>query len=817
MAVSTRRFRHTGPWLLGFAAIAAGAVSVGLSGPARSAQAAPAAGSAQEWQGYLDANCVACHSERVKAGDLVLEKAALAPVADKADLWERVIRKVSSGEMPPPSVPRRPDAHQSAAFVAWLTRTLDEHAAAHPDAGRPTLRRLTRVEYSNAVRDLLAVDIDPGAQLPPDAVANGFNNSGDALSLSPLLLERYMQIARQVTRLAVGDMTLPRTVHTLTPPERQDYWRAGLPFGARGLPATEHYFPADGDYVIRVFTDLYSGLRNSGGRLPETEGVRFFQQRVKVTAGAHRVSVTVPEEGAAAQGPIADIPGWAGGLGGPLDPLRSATPKPTLDIRLDGRRVGRFQVSPPSPVELGTPISVTPGAPWIRRVEIDGPYDPAGPGQTESRRRLFVCTPKAAREEEACARRILTPVTRRAFRREVAARDVEPFMAIYRKARERVDFEGAIQQALQGVLVSPAFLLRIEQDPRGAAPGRNHALEGHELATRLSFFLWSSIPDDRLLDAARSGRLTRPAVLEAETRRMLADPRAAALVDNFGMQFLGLQDLARTAPDKRLYPNFSATLAEDMGQEARLFLRSVLLGNRGVVDLVAADYSYLNERLARHYGVPGVVGPQFRRVGFGADSPRGGVLGMGAVLLVTSHQTTTSPVMRGKWVLANLLNQPPAPPPPGVPALVAATPSGRPLTGREQMEQHRTNPVCSSCHARMDPFGFALENFGVVGDWRTADDWGAVNAAVTMPDGSSFAGPVGLKRRLASHPDDFARAMTERLMTDAPGRRLTGADAPTVRAIVAEAQPGGYRFQDLVVELVKSTQFRMRRTGDNVL
>lgn len=817
MAASARRFRQTGLWLVGLAAVAVGAASVGLSGPANSAQTPSAAASAQEWQGYIDANCVACHSERIKAGDLVLEKAALAPIAARADLWERVIRKVEAGEMPPPSVPRRPDAHQSAAFVAWLTRTLDEHAAASPDAGRPTIRRLTRVEYSNAVRDLLAVDVDPGAQLPPDALAYGFNNNGDALSLSPLLLERYMQSARQVTRLAVGDRTLPRTVHALTPPERQDYWRAGLPFGARGLPATEHYFPADGEYVIRVFTDLYSGLRNSGGRLPETEGVRFFQQRVKVTAGPHRVSVTVPEEGAVAQGPIADLAGWAGGLGGPLDPMRSGTPKPTLDIRLDGQRVGRFQVASPSAVELGTPISVTPGAPWLRRVEIDGPYDATGPGRTPSRDRLLVCTPRAAREEEGCARRIIASVTRRAFRREVAARDVEPFMAIYRRARDRADFEGAIQQALQGVLVSPAFLLRIEQDPRGARPGRNHALQGHELATRLSFLIWSSIPDDRLLDAARSGRLTRPAVLEAEARRMLADPKASALVDNFGMQFLGLQDLASAAPDKRLYPNFSATLNEDMAQEARLFLRSVLLADRSVVDLVGADYTYLNERLARHYRVPGVVGPQFRRVAFGANDPRGGVLGMGAVLLATSHQTTTSPVLRGKWVLTNLLNQPPSPPPPGVPPLVAATPSGRPLTGREQMEVHRTNPVCASCHARMDPFGFALENFGVVGDWRARDDWGPVNAVVAMPDGSTFSGPTGLKHRLASRPDEVARAMTERLMTYALGRRLTGGDAPAVRAIVAEAKPGGYRFQDLVVELVNSTQFRMRRTGDNVL
>jgi hypothetical protein len=628
-----------------------------------------------------------------------------------------------------------------------------------------------------------------------------------------LLMEKYLQAARRVTRLALGDATLPRANYSFQPPERQDLWREGLPFGARGLPDTEHYFPQSGEYNIRVFTDLYGF-----GRLPDTEGQRFFQKRVFVEAGSHHVSAMVPEESAFPQGPIPDIPGWAGGIGGPLDPLRVATRPPLLDLRLDGKRIARFEIKPPTISELGTPVSVTPGSPWIRRLEIDGPYNPAGAGRTASRERILTCAPKAAREEAACAQRILTGIARRAFRREVSARDVAPFMAIYGDARPGSNFEGALQQALSAVLVAPDFLLRVERDPTRAKPGQNYALNDYELATRLSFFLWSSIPDERLLDLAKAGRLRNDQVLERETRRMLADPRATALVDNFGMQFLGLQDIRAFMPDKTIYPDFNTTLRDDMEQEAKLLLREVLLNNRSVTDLLGANYSFLNQRLAEHYGVPGVSGSRFRRVTFGPNDPRGGVLGLGAVLLTSSHPYATSPVLRGKWVLASLLNQPPSPPPPGVPALEPTAPSGRILTGREQMEQHRTNPVCSSCHARMDPFGFALENFDVTGRWRDKDEGGPVNPEVALPDGSAFSGPAGLRQRLVSRREDFAQAMTERLMVYALGRGLAGGDGPTVRKIVTEMNSDEYRFDNLVIQLVKSTQFRMRKKeADDVL
>lgn len=786
-------------------------VAVGADGGAKAIPSST--GSAAEWQTYLEANCLACHSSRMKAGDLVLERTALEPVGTQAEVWEKVIRKLEAGEMPPPSVRRRPDAHQTAAFVAWLTRTLDEHAAAQPDAGRPAIRRLTRVEYSNAVRDLLAIDVDPSAQLPPDAIVGGFNNNGDVLSLSPLLMEKYMQSARRVTRLAFGDPSLPRANYSFKPPERQDLWREGLPFGVRGLPDTEHYFPQSGEYSIRVFTDLYSL-----GRLPEVEGQRFFQHRVFVEAGSHRISAVVPQENAFAQGPIPDIPGWAGAMGGPLDPLRTATRLPLLDLRLDGKRIARFEIKPPTGGELGTPGTVTPGSPWIRRMEIDGPYNATGTGSTPSRARLLTCAPKSAREEGPCAQRALAAFTRRAFRREVSSRDVAPFMAIYADARRETTFEGAVRQAMEAVLVSPDFLLRVEHEPARAKPGQNYTLDNYDLATRLSFFLWSSIPDDRLLDLAKAGRLRDERVLEREARRMLADPRASALVDNFGMQFLGLQDIQAFVPDKAKYPDFNTTLREDMEEEAKLLVRNIFLNDRSVTELLSADYSYLNERLAAHYGVPGVSGSRFRRVTFAPDEPRGGVLGLGAVLMTTSHTFATSPVLRGKWVLASLLNQPPSPPPPGVPALEPNAPSGRVLTGREQMEQHRTNPVCSSCHARMDPFGFALENFDVTGRWRVKDEGGPVNPDVSLPDGAAFSGPLGLKQRLVSRQDDFARSMTERLMTYALGRSLAGADGPTVRKIVSEAKADDYRFQSLVIELVKSAPFRMRKKGpDNVL
>ena len=741
----------------------------------------------------------------------MLEGAALAPIPANADIWEKVIQKLGAGEMPPPTVRNRPDPHQTAMLIGWLSSTLDKDAALHPQAGPPTLRRLTRVEYANAVRDLLAIEFDSAERLPPDTIFHGFNNNGDSLSMSPLLLEKYVEAARQVSRLAVGDRSLPRTVYTFTPPQRQDSWQAGLPFGARGMPAVSHYFPADGTYLIRVFTDLYGG-----GRLPDTKGTRFFEQRVTVRAGAHRISAMVPEEGAFPEGPIGDLPGWGGIIGGPLDPLRTATRRPVLDIRLDGKQVGHFEINPPSAAELGTPTTVTPGSPWIRRVELDGPYDPSGPGTTASRSRIFICAPTAAQAQDACASRILAAVARRAFRREVGASDVNPFLTVYRKARASMEFDGSIQQALQAVLVSPGFLFRVEHDPDGMKPGQTYALDDYELATRLSFFLWSSIPDDRLLDLARTRQLHQQSVLARETRRMLADPRASALVNNFGMQFLGLEDLSSVAPDRIAYPAFNTTLRDDMGQEARLFLRNILLGNRSVVQLIGANYTYLNERLAGQYGIAGVTGPEFRQVAFKPGDARGGVLGMGAVLMVTSHTNVTSPVLRGKWVLSNLLNQPPSPPPPsGVPPLVATNGSGKVLTGRQQIEQHLISPVCASCHARMDPFGFALENFDVMGRWRTQDEGGEISAGVALPTGEAFSGPVGLKQTLLAHPDDFARAVTERLMIYALGRQLTGHDAPAIRKIVAQTRGGGYRFNDLVIALIDSTQFRMRTKGAN--
>ena len=797
----------------GFAATAMAATMAQIDNPA-----APGGMTAATGQAFIDGNCIACHSNTAHVAGLTLEKAALSPIGPNAATWEKVVAKLQAGEMPPPNVKTRPDPHQTAALVSWLIGSLDKFAATNPDAGRPVVRRLTRAEYSNAVRDLLAIDVKPGDELPPDVVAFSFNNNGDALSLSPLLLDKYLRVARQVVRLATGDPALPKTLYSypkpdkahdwyvFQPPDTQRIWRDGVPFGANGGFSFTYYFPADADYDIRVY--LGSTV------IPDSQnaiGHRTFTLRTHVTAGSHMVAAMIAQEHALPEGPIPQYDGSAGALGGPIDPLVTTGMLPLLDVRLDGKRIQRFEVKPTSMVDLETPIGTNPGMPAVRTVEIEGPHNAKGVPRTPSRARIFVCHPASSRDETPCAERILSTVLRRAFRHDVSAADVKPFLTIYRKARERHDFEEGIRGALTAVLVSPRFLYRIEDDPQTVAVGRNYPIGDFELASRLSFFLWSSIPDEHLMAAARAGKLRNPKILNQEVVRMLADPKAAALVDNFGMQFLGLQDLDEFMPDKAVYPTFKVTLRDEFQEETKLFLRNIFMENRSIVDLVNANYSYLNEDLAQHYGVSGVFGDEFRRVTFKPDQPRGGVLTQGSVLLVTSHEDVTSPVFRGKWVLTNLLNQPPPNPPPNVPPIVATDPGGKPLTGREQLELHRKSPVCASCHTRMDPFGLSLENFDVTGAWRVKDEGGAVNAAVAMPDGSEWTGVSGLKDRLSGRPEQLANAFAGRLLVYALGRRLEAADQPTVRDIVRKAAAHGYRFDDIVTGVVDSVQFRMRR------
>lgn len=799
--------RRAVPGRTGLAALAAavGASALALASAASGSETsgdASASAEAAQWQAFVNSNCTTCHSEQMRSGDLVLAGVPLTPVGRNARIWERVVAKVSGGEMPPPTVRNRPDPHDSAAFVAYLTGELDRYAAGNPDPGRAVIRRLTRVEYNNAVRDLLDIEMDLVEELPPDMLTLGFENIGESLNVSSLTLERYARAARLVSRAAVSDGSLPELSFSVAGPDIQRGWSSEIPLGTRGGAVLEGYFPKAGDYAVRIYVD--------GRPTSLVEGQRLFTANVTLDAGSHRIAAVFPEESQVAEGPIRNLFGNGGRIGGPLNDTGIGTALPVFDLRIDGAFVRRFEVQPSGDLsEIGRSDA---GAPTVRLLEVTGPVEERPLGDTRPLSRIFICAPENASEELPCAREILSPVVRRAFRRDISPAELNAAVAVYERARERgTSFEIGIQEAIQSVLVSPDFLFRIVEDPEDGVAGQSYAINDFDLASRLSFFLWSSIPDDRLLDLASAGRLNDPAVLEREVARMLDDPRADAMVNNFGMQFLGLGELEELEPDTQIYPAFEESMKELFVEETRLFLRDIMRSNHSVVDIVGADYTYLNPVLAEHYGVEGVRGPGFRKVTFGKDAVRGGILGQGSVLTATSHPNVTSPVLRGKWVLTSLLDQPPAPPPPGVPALEPENEHGKLLTGREQMEMHRTNPVCSSCHARMDPFGFALENFDVTGAWRTSDEAGPVDAAVGLPTGAEFTSVVGLRNYLVSHDRDLARAFTSRLMTYALGRRLEAGDHAVVRQILNDTESENYRFRAIVLELVKSVPFRQRR------
>jgi hypothetical protein len=732
-----------------------------------------------------------------------LENSELSQPASRPEVWEKVILKLKAGEMPPAGLPR-PDSGSLAAFTTGLIHDLDTAAGNAPYAGRSVIRRLNRLEYANAIRDLLAIELPVASELPPDGIAAGFDNIGDALSMSPLLVEQYLKVARRISEYAVGVGDPSPVTESFPAPEAQSGWLGpGMPFGTRGGVRVQYYFPRDGEYSLRAFLGKEA--------LPPIEGVRFFQTRVQMTAGTHVVIATFPDEFAEREGPVPNVSGLGGAaLGGPLDTRGSAI-HPTLEFRVDNRRVKLSEIGGLSVGEAA--FAGEPGPPTMDRMEISGPYNAKGASETPSRRRIFVCEPAGAADEPACAAKILSTIARRAFRRDVTAADVKPYLAQYSAARREHSFDFAIAAALRDILLAPDSLFRLEFDPPGAAPGSAQKVSDWELATRLSFFLWSTIPDDELLDAARSGRLREKAVLERQLRRMLADSRAASLADNFAEQWLGLRALADIKPDRTVYPDYDGALRAGFEQETRLFVRSIFRENRSVLDLIGADYSYLNEKLAKAYGVPGVIGPGFRRVSLASHPERGGLLGQGSILLLTSHTTKTSPVLRGKWILANLLNSPPPPPPPGVPPLEESAANGQKLTTRQQVERHRKDPVCASCHVRMDPLGFALENFDVVGKWRSRDAGGEIDASAVLPGDPGFSGPRGLKRFLLSHPDQLAAAAVARLLAYALGRELDLRDQPTIRRIMRDTEASGYRFADLVSAVVNSVPFQMKQAA----
>jgi cytochrome c553 len=780
-------------WLLAASLVLSGVVR----GPRQDRQVAVASAQAptSSAESLVRTYCLSCHNDQLKTAGLSLQNIDLANVSEHAAVWEKVARKLRSGEMPPSNVRARPDARAAALVVTQLEDALDRAAAAHPDPGRAPVHRLNRAEYSNAVRDLLAVDVRPGEWLPVDDSGYGFDNIAAVLSTSPALLDRYMAAARKVSRLAVGDLTQKPAEEIYdakrdpnTGP-RNEQLNDDLPFDSRAGMTVKHYFPLDAEYVFKV---RFTGVQTEGDDA-ETDP---FQVRVPVRAGLHTIGVAAPRENLKAEreAPI--------GAGGPGAGRPAADVPSPVDLRLDGARVKRFDVRA--------------SAPDVTKLIVGGPYNATGRGESPSRQIIFSCHPARPAQESPCARTILTALAHRAFRRPVTGADVDPLLAFYTRARATADFDSGIQAAIETMLVSPEFLFRIEHDPP-AGPGTPaaavHRVSDIELASRLSFFLWSTIPDAELLGLAERGRLRDAAVLEQQVRRMLEDPRADALVANFAGQWLHLRNVQTAKPDPVIFP-FDEALRQSFETETSLFVSSIFREDRSLLDLLSADYTFLNQRLAEHYGIPRVYGSQFRRVTL-TDGNRRGLLGQGSILTVTSYPNRTSVVQRGKWILENLLGTPPPPPPPDVPELKAA-PHGKLLSMREQMQVHRANAVCAACHARMDPIGFALENYDGVGRWREEDAGAAIDATGKLPDGTEFSGPAGLNDLLLTkYRVEFVQTATEKLLTYALGRGVEFHDYPAIRTITRAAARDNFRMSSLILAIVQSPSFQLRKGSES--
>lgn len=748
------------------------------------------------WRQGIAKSCVECHGAEKPKGKLNLESILADEPALHAPAWEKVVRRLRTRQMPPAGR-KRPSEETYGEMISGLEAALDAAAQAKPDPGRTdTIRRLTRLEYQNAVRDLLDLEIDAAALLPPDESSHGFD-SATAGTLSPTLLERTLSAAEKISALAVGKRGRSpggdtfRVPPDVTQEERMD----GLPPGTRGGTKIRTTFPQDGDYEIRVRLardrdELVEGLTEEHELvvLLDRKLVKRFTVKPpgKDPHGHSRVDAHL-----AARIPVA---------GGPHDLgvtfLKKASPvvetlRQPYEAHFNTHRHPRL-------------------TPAVYEVSITGPYDPRGPGDSPSRRRIFRATPKAPGEEEACAKTILAPLMRRAYRRPVAEADLDRVLRYYREARKGTDFETGIEAALSAILVSHDFLFRVEREPAGVPPGTAYRLNDFELASRLSFFLWSSIPDDELLELAERGELGRPDTLEKQARRMLADPRSRTLVTSFAAQWLHLRNLEQAVPDGRLFPDFDDNLRQAMRRETELHFEEIVREDRSVLGLLQSGHTYLNERLAKHYGIPHVYGTHFRRVELDPAHRRGGVLRQGSVLTVTSYATRTSPVLRGKWVLENLIGTPPPPPLPDVPALDETAVSAS-LPVRERLKKHRENPACASCHRTIDPVGFALENYDAVGRWRLLEADRPVDATGGLPDGSEFEGVGGLEAALLRRPEVFVTALTEKLLTFALGRGVGHHDGPAVRGAVRAARSDNDRFSALVCGIVKSVPFRMRR------
>ncbi len=746
--------------------------------------------------------CVSCHSEKLKTGGLVLEHLDVSNVSANARVWEKVIRKVETGSMPPLGMPR-PDQRTLTGFTGYLATALDQAAADKVNPGRTLIHRLNRTEYANVIKDLLALDIDVSNLLPPDDSADGFDNIAQVLTISPALLERYLSASAKVSALAVGDPSIApiTTTYRVKPDLSQDQNIEGLPVGTVGGIVFQHNFPLDGEYAIepkisRSILGIVHGMEDHhslevtldgkrvrlaqfGGLEDDTkshlEGTRTadlvdarFAFRLPVKAGPHTIGVAF---------------------------LRPTVAQ-TAEVWQQYQRTA-------------IDSNETKGAPHLDKVNVTGPFQATGPGDTPSRRAIFICRPAPGADALPCARRILGELARRAYRRPVNDNDLEDLLSFYQRGRNnKGTFDQGIEMALRRLISGPEFVFRLEADPANAPANAPYRISDLELASRLSFFLWSTIPDNQLLTLASQGKLKDPAILEQQVQRMLADPRSQALVENFAAQWLQLRNIRGLVPDPDVFPDFDDNLRSSLVKETEMLFSSIMKEDRPVGDLLTADYTFVNERLARHYGIPNIYGARFRRVHLDNEVRRG-LLGQGSILALTSVAIRTSPVARGKWVLTNLIGTPPPPPPPNVPAL-PENKGGKTQSMRERMTAHRANPFCASCHKTMDPIGFSMENFDAVGRYRLKDGDNQIDAADVMFDGTKVDGAVGLRNFLTARPEVFVQTFTEKLLTYAIGRAVDYYDMPAVRKIIRDAAPNNYKFSSVVTGIIRSAPFQMR-------
>ena len=795
--------------VLVFAAVSAAQTPQAQASHSQASQSTAQFGTEASQRAFINQYCAYCHNDQTKSGQMSLSKLDLVHISKNGDLPEKMIRKLRVGLMPPPGMPRPKPAVLNA-FATSLETAVDREAALHPYPGRPPLHRLNRTEYANSVRDLLNVDVDVSGLLPTDDMSHGFDNMADALTMSPALMEGYIRAAGRISREAVGDLSARAITKTYSLPRIESQTRhvEGTPLGTRGGIAVVHDFPADGDYVFKL--GFYYAATGSLYGANQGKG-----QQIEVAVNGARVA-------------LIDVnPGWT--------LAKDGVKTPPIHIKAGPQRISAsFLRLTDGPIEdeyrmveqtlVDTQVGALPGMttiPHLHELSVTGPMKVAGISDTPSREKIFTCHPAEGAEDGdamPCAKKIVAALAREAWRRPVEANDLEGLMTFYQQGKNEGGFETGVRTAIQAILANPEFVFRFERVPAGVAPGRSYRISDLELASRLSFFLWSAPPDETLIALAANSKLHEPATLEAQVRRMLADQRSSAMTSNFAVEWLHLQNLKGVNPDLFLFPNFDRTLTDSMRQETELLFDNVMREDRPVTELLTADYTFVNERLAKHYGIPNIMGNRFRKVQL-TDANRFGLLGDGSILTLTSTANRTSPVQRGKYVMEVLLGTPPPPPPPDVPALPENSDSRtghaeKFLSVRQRTEEHRANPVCAACHKMMDPIGFALENFDAVGVWRTNDSGFKIDPSGTMFDGSKLDGPIGLRQALLSHSDAFLSAFSENLLAYGLGRVIDYRDMPTVRAIDRAAAQRNNQFSAFVLGIVKSEPFQFRQAED---